>query len=231
MRRWNFFPSTSPVAPNARALAVAQDRLAEKNFLSELGIATAPYAGVSNAEDAADAVLRAGRAGGDQDAPPGLRRQGPADRAHAISTRRRRSKRCTRVPAIAEEFIDFAFEASVIAARGRDGSVCRLRSADERAREPHPAPLDRALAARARAGRRGQSHRAAHRRGARLCGRARRWSCSSPRTASFWSTRSRRACTIPATGRSRPASPRSSNSTSARWPAGRWAIPRAIRMR
>ena len=47
-------------------------------------------------------------------------------------------------------------------------------------------------------------------------------------TASCWSTRSRRACTIPGTGPSRPASLTSSNSISAPSPAGRWATPRAI---
>ncbi len=45
------------------------------------------------------------------------------------------------------------------------------------------------------------------------------------------STRSRRACTIPGTGRWTPAWSASSSSISAPWPAGRWAMPRAIPMR
>ena len=34
-------------------------------------------------------------------------------------------------PAILEGFVDFSYEASVVAARGADGSFCRLRSAGE----------------------------------------------------------------------------------------------------
>ena len=38
-----------PVRPGRRALEVAQDRLAEKDFLGGLGLATAPYAAVDGA--------------------------------------------------------------------------------------------------------------------------------------------------------------------------------------
>src|SRR5262249_44346253 len=37
-----------PVAPGARALKVAQDRLLEKTFITELGIATAPFHAVAD---------------------------------------------------------------------------------------------------------------------------------------------------------------------------------------
>ena len=37
-----------PVRPDARALAVAQDRLAEKTFLRDAGIAVAPFASAAN---------------------------------------------------------------------------------------------------------------------------------------------------------------------------------------
>jgi 5-(carboxyamino)imidazole ribonucleotide synthase len=109
-----------PVAPDSRALAVAQDRFLEKNFVAGLGIATAPYRNVMNAADAADAFAALG---------------GPA----VLKTRRfgydgkgqkivRSAEECAGafaefvgVPAILEKFVDFAFEASIVAARGRGG--------------------------------------------------------------------------------------------------------------
>jgi len=110
-----------PVAPDSRALAVAQDRFLEKNFVAELGIATAPFRNVLSAADAADAFAALG---------------GPA----VLKTRRfgydgkgqqivKNAQECAAafaeyggVPAILEKFVDFAFEASIVAARGRDGA-------------------------------------------------------------------------------------------------------------
>ncbi|HEY0437758.1 MAG TPA: 5-(carboxyamino)imidazole ribonucleotide synthase, partial [Phenylobacterium sp.] len=48
------------VAPGARALAVAQDRLEEKTFLNAHGVSTVAFAAASNAEEAAQAVLQVG---------------------------------------------------------------------------------------------------------------------------------------------------------------------------
>lgn len=42
---------TVPVRPGARALEVSQDRLAESGFVSEQGIAVAPFAEVSHRRD------------------------------------------------------------------------------------------------------------------------------------------------------------------------------------
>ena len=46
----------APLAPNARALATTQDRLKEKTFVSDLGIATAPFAAVENEADLEEAL-------------------------------------------------------------------------------------------------------------------------------------------------------------------------------
>ncbi len=42
-----------PIRPGRRALAVSQDRLDEKDFLTGLGLATAPYSAVDGADDLA----------------------------------------------------------------------------------------------------------------------------------------------------------------------------------
>ncbi len=47
--------------PNARALAVTQDRFDEKSFVAGLGIATAPFAAVADEADLAAAIERIGR--------------------------------------------------------------------------------------------------------------------------------------------------------------------------
>ena len=50
----------APVRPGRRALEVAQDRMAEKDFLRGIGLATAPYAAVGGPEDLAAALARIG---------------------------------------------------------------------------------------------------------------------------------------------------------------------------
>jgi 5-(carboxyamino)imidazole ribonucleotide synthase len=49
-----------PVHPSARALEVAQDRLAEKQFISDLGIPVAPFCGIDGADELAAAIERFG---------------------------------------------------------------------------------------------------------------------------------------------------------------------------
>ncbi len=110
-----------PVAPHPRALATAQDRFLEKSFVAGLGIATAPFRNVLSEADAANAfaelggpaVLKTRRLGYDgkgQKIVHSAEECAAAFAAHGS------------VPAILEKFVDFAFEASVVAARGRDGA-------------------------------------------------------------------------------------------------------------
>ncbi|HXJ02197.1 MAG TPA: 5-(carboxyamino)imidazole ribonucleotide synthase [Micropepsaceae bacterium] len=110
-----------PVAPDSRALAVAQDRFLEKNFVAGLGIATAPFRNVLSASDAAAAFAELG-------GPAVLKTRtlGYDGKGQRIV---RSAEECVAgfaehggVPAILEKFVDFAFEASIVAARGRDGA-------------------------------------------------------------------------------------------------------------
>ena len=108
------------VAPNARALAIAQDRFLEKSFLAELGIATAGFRNVESEADAVaatrdlglPAVLKTRRFGYDGKGQQLVRTAEEAARAFANLA----------APCILEQFVDFSFEASVVAARARDGS-------------------------------------------------------------------------------------------------------------
>jgi len=125
-------PSTSvallgrvkPANPNARALEAAQDRLAEKTFVAGLGLKTAAFARADNMAELRDAletigtpaILKTRRMGYDGKGQAKISDMGGA--ACAADTLKG-------APAILEGFVDFAFEASVIAARGADGSFAR----------------------------------------------------------------------------------------------------------
>ena len=114
--------SLKPIHPNRRALAISQDRLAEKAFLNGIGLATAPYAAVATAEDLAAALARIGcpsilkttRLG--YDGKGQARIKSAACSAAALAAMQG-------APAVLEGFIPFTHEVSVIAARASDGSV------------------------------------------------------------------------------------------------------------
>ena len=110
------------VRPNRRALAISQDRLAEKDFLTGLGLTCAPYAAVASPDDlraalvqiGVPAILKTTRLG--YDGKGQARIKSPADAPGAWAA-------LQRAPSVLEGFIDFSHEVSVIAARGLDGSV------------------------------------------------------------------------------------------------------------
>jgi 5-(carboxyamino)imidazole ribonucleotide synthase len=110
-----------PVRPGAHALAVTQDRLSEKSFVEKLGLKTAPFFEVSSTDQARDAF---GRIGGK--AIIKTRRFGYDGKGQAKVTSADETAKAFEsfkgAPAILEGFVDFSYEASVVAARGADGS-------------------------------------------------------------------------------------------------------------
>ena len=113
--------SLKPIRPNRRCLAIAQDRLLEKDFLTGLGIACAPYRAVNTAADldgaiaaiGTPAILKTTRLG--YDGKGQMRLMSPGDAPEA--------KAALRQACVLEGFVSFTHEVSVIAARGLDGSV------------------------------------------------------------------------------------------------------------
>jgi phosphoribosylaminoimidazole carboxylase, PurK protein len=114
--------SLRPVRPNRRALAVSQDRLTEKDFLTGLGLTTAPYRDMPTlaaleaaiAEIGPQGILKTRRLG--YDGKGQARLQGPGDAASAYAE-------MGGAEAILEGFVQFTHEVSVIAARGVTGEV------------------------------------------------------------------------------------------------------------
>ncbi|SEP81531.1 5-(carboxyamino)imidazole ribonucleotide synthase [Thalassovita taeanensis] len=111
-----------PIRPGRRALAVSQDRLIEKAFLTDLGLQTAPFAAVDDEVDLAEAIeeigtpaiLKTRRFGYDG---KGQSRLKSADDAQQALTD------MAEAPALYEGFIDFTHEVSVIGTRSLDGQV------------------------------------------------------------------------------------------------------------
>lgn len=111
-----------PIRPNRRALAVSQDRIAEKDFLTGLGLTCAPYARVTDAATLAAAVdtiglpaiLKTTRLGYDGKGQARIMTQDDLAPAWAAMNG---------AESVLEGFIDFSHEVSVIAARGQDGAV------------------------------------------------------------------------------------------------------------
>src|SRR5262249_56930874 len=56
-----FLAARKPVLPDPQVLAITQDRLAEKNFIASLGIATARFADVASPAALASALQATGR--------------------------------------------------------------------------------------------------------------------------------------------------------------------------
>ena len=117
-----FLAGLKPLRPGPRALAVSQDRLAEKAFLTLNRFPVAPFAAISDLdmlEEAllqfgAPAVLKTTRLGYDGKGQRIVANMEDAALAFELLSPR---------PLVLEAFVDFACEISVIAARGADGTV------------------------------------------------------------------------------------------------------------
>jgi 5-(carboxyamino)imidazole ribonucleotide synthase len=116
-----YLASLKAMRPGPKALSTTQDRLSEKTFLRGLGLSTAPFAEVNSGAEAAAALAKMGgrailktrRFGYDGKGQAKVESGEAAEKALASFKG---------APSILEGFIDFAFEASVVAARGADGA-------------------------------------------------------------------------------------------------------------
>jgi len=143
-----------PVRPNPRVLALTQDRLIEKQFVRGLGLATADFADVGDAQTLATAVaalghpsiLKTRRFGYDGKGQARIADGGDLARTFAA---------LGGSPCILESFVPFVKEISVVAARGASGEF-RAYDVCENVHEHHilatttaPAAVSAATAAAA----------------------------------------------------------------------------------
>lgn len=149
-----FLDALVPVAPGVAALKTAQDRIAEKTFISGLGIPVAPFAEVSDEASLAAALARIGRPAVLKTRRFGYDGKGQTkilegtDPAAAFAE-------IGRHPAVLEGFVRFGKEISVIAARSWSGEV-RVYDVPENHHENHilktstvPARISAAVAEKA----------------------------------------------------------------------------------
>jgi 5-(carboxyamino)imidazole ribonucleotide synthase len=128
-----------PVAPSANVLRICQDRIAEKTFLATAGVATGAWAPAAAPGDVAGAVAAVGlpcvlkttRLGYDGKGQAILCRED--DLAPALARLAGADGRFR--PLIAEAFVDFACEVSVLVARDRTGLVAAYDTVENRHRD------------------------------------------------------------------------------------------------
>ena len=114
--------SLRPVRPGRRALEVSQDRLTDKRFLQDLGMATAPFAPIDSMDDLEAALARIGTPAILKTRRLGYDGKGQA-RITAAADAPAALQAMAGAPAILEGFVRFEREISVIAARGLAGAV------------------------------------------------------------------------------------------------------------
>jgi 5-(carboxyamino)imidazole ribonucleotide synthase len=110
------------VFPGPKSLVVCQDRLTEKTFLKDLGIATAPYASVLSPADLEKAVYRLGVPGILKSRQFGYDGKGQTPITDALD-REHGWRLIAGVPAIYEGWVSFRRELSQISVRSQSGEI------------------------------------------------------------------------------------------------------------
>jgi len=117
-----FFEDRIPVRPSSRSVAIARDRIREKTFIREHGLATAAFFIINTADDLAPAcaalrlpaILKTAQLGYDG------KGQWPVN---SLDDARRGFVELGETPCILEERVDLAREVSVILARSVEGEI------------------------------------------------------------------------------------------------------------
>jgi len=117
-----FLESRTPVRPGSRAVAIARDRILEKSFIREQGLATAPFFAIEKSEDLhvacaglnMPALLKTAQLGYDG------KGQFPVD---SIESAHQGFKQLQEMPCVLEERVELEQEFSVILARSIHGDV------------------------------------------------------------------------------------------------------------
>ncbi len=114
--------SHRPIRPGRAALAISQDRLTEKRWLADLGLAVAPFAAVDDAAGLSDAIARIGTPAILKTRRFGYDGKGQV-RIDAATDAQTAWAKMNGAPAILEGVVPFEREISVIGARSLAGRV------------------------------------------------------------------------------------------------------------
>jgi 5-(carboxyamino)imidazole ribonucleotide synthase len=122
-----------PVRPSPTILGISQDRIREKSFLNNAGVATAPWAEVTDAASLSDAIARIGLPAILKTSRLGYDGRGQA-RVSSPEEAEAAFARLAPKPLILEGFVDFACEVSVVVARGVDGAIASFDTVENQHR-------------------------------------------------------------------------------------------------
>ena len=111
-----------PVSPGAEAVAIAQDRAAEKAHFVKCGVPCAPYAVIESAGQLENALSKALLPGILKTARMGYDGKGQV-RVKDVAALRAAWEDLKQVPCVLEKMLPLSLECSVIVARGRDGQM------------------------------------------------------------------------------------------------------------
>ena len=144
--------SIRPVRPSPAILRISQDRKAEKTFLNDAGVATAPWVAITSRADLHAAVARIGLPGVLKTTRGGYDGKGQAI-LRSVSALNAVWEALEPKPLLMEGHIEFQCEISVIVARGLDGAAVAFDPVENRHRDhildmtiaPAPIPLDTAV--------------------------------------------------------------------------------------
>jgi 5-(carboxyamino)imidazole ribonucleotide synthase len=120
----DFLARTVFVSPPGRCVAIAQDRIAEKRFIAEAGVAVAPHVPIASSQALAamsdealqhclPGIMKTARFGYDGKGQAGVSNAEEVRRAHAGFGG---------VPCVLEKRLQLAYEVSALVARGADGA-------------------------------------------------------------------------------------------------------------
>jgi len=131
----SFVAGRAPLNPCVRSLVLTQDRLEEKKFIASLGVKTSAFLEVSSVEDVRAAFARLGGPAVLKTRRHGYDGKGQAkvSSADEVVCAFEDSQRA---PSVLEAFVDFSFEASIIAVRSTDGAFAAY-DPPENAHENH----------------------------------------------------------------------------------------------
>lgn len=117
-----FLSTLKPVRPGVTALATAQDRLVEKNFMRTNDIATAPYVSIDSLGDLTKALAKMGTPAILKTRRFGYDGKGQT-KIDALADAEDAWQEIGQQPAILEGFVPFAREISVLVARNTSGDL------------------------------------------------------------------------------------------------------------
>jgi 5-(carboxyamino)imidazole ribonucleotide synthase len=117
-----FLESRVPVRPGSQAVAIARDRILEKTFIREQGLATAPFFAIRKEDDLADACQQLDMPALLKTAQLGYDGKGQLAVSHADDARQG-FQRLGATPCVLEERVQLELELSVILARSLTGET------------------------------------------------------------------------------------------------------------